>query len=419
MRVHRTDRITVRLDASTTVRHPNGWVDAWGVATRSGVLQYPEHGTAEYRPPDEVFDDASIASLRGVPLTLDHPAGLVTADDTRDKTHGWVLQVVPEPPLVRVQVRLATREVLDAVQGGVVELSGGYLADFAEESGTDPADGTPYTGVQRNIRYNHLALVELARAGHLARLTLDGRTTMKTLKIGNSTHKVTAAHAAAIAALATTPASAKLRADAEIETSTVTIDGTDLVLPKAMVDAMLAGLGIGGAAPPDEPAMDEAIEEEKPADPPMRLDAKLQAQIDAAVAAATAKAIAQHRADAQHASAVERRATQILGEAPTAGDVYGVMVEAVSRVDSDRKASAEALAARARKGDMRAAGQLEGMMDVLGTPQQRNDAATDLGRAIDEARRSDSGGKAPVNSIEEARAKARQRKIDAGKKPAA
>ena len=422
VQVHRTDRITVRLDATTTVRHTNGWVDAWGVATRSGVLQYPEHGTAEYRSREEVFDEASLSSLRGVPLTIDHPEGLVTLADTRDKTHGWVLQVVPEPPLVRVQVRLASPEVLAAVRDGIVELSGGYLADFTEETGTDPDDGTPYTGVQRNIRYNHLALVEVARAGPRARLTFDGtRRTMATLKIGSSTYAVTAALAATIAALASTPAVGKLRTDAEIETSTVSIDGTELVLPKAMVDALLAGLGIGApaeAAAEEMPAMDEGMEE-KPLPPGAeRLDAKTKAAIDAAVA----QAIAQHRADSQHASAVERRATQILGQAPSAGDVYGVMVEAVARIDSDRKAAAELLAHRARKGDMRAAGQLEGMMDALGsvrTDAERTDAAANLGRDIDEARRADSGKAAPTSSIEDARAKARQRKIDAGKRTTA
>jgi hypothetical protein len=63
------------------------------------------------------------------------------------------------------------------------------------------------------------------------------------------------------------------------------------------------------------------------------------------------------------------------------------------------------------------------MMDALGSVrtdgEARTDAATDLGRAIDEARRTDSGQQAPTNSIEEARAKARQRKIDAGKRTTA
>jgi hypothetical protein len=424
VQVQRRDRIVVRLDAST-IRHANGWVDAWGVATRSGVLPYPEHGGDELRPAAEVFDAASLASLRGVPLTIDHPSELVTAATTRALTHGWVLQVVPDPPLVRVQVRLASVEVLDAVKDGILELSGGYLADFAETPGTDPESGAPYKGVQSRIRYNHLALVPTARAGHQARLTLDSRNTMRTIKIGDRTYQVTEALANKIGQLG-----AGVRLDAGIETEDVVIGGVKLTLPKAMVEAMLAGIGVGAAAAaPSDPPMDEAPPKDGPpaAGPPsgpdgQRLDkAGIQALVDAGVAAA----LERHTADAEFRAGVQRRAAVILDAAPTGADPYAVMVEAVIHLDADRKAEAEALAARARRGDLRAAGQLEGIMDTMAARTdavQRVDHTVDLVQGLDEARRAAPAPRtdaAKPRKIEDARQRAIQRKLDAGKPAAA
>lgn len=414
VQVTRTDRITIRLDASTTINWPNGWVDAWGIATRSGVMQYPEHGAgkAEYRPPEEVFDAASLASLRGAPVTIDHPAGMVDSGNTQTLTHGWVLDVKADQPHVRVQLRLATDEILAAAADGKLELSGGYLADYTDQAGTDPADGTPYTGVQRRIRYNHLALVDAARAGHVARLTLDSRsprTMRKKITIGSRTFTATAEQANALAKLA---AEQQPRADAGIETSEVVIDGVKLILPKAMVEGIMAGLGIGASQPAPEPALEDAAPE-VPAAPGQtgpdgaRLD---RAAIDKLVATQVAAAVATMRADAQLATSVERRATVILGAAPTATDPYGIMVEAIVRCDAERKGEAEALAELARKGDLRAAGRLEGIMDTVPRADSEGEARSDastvgIAQQLDETRRQGKGrtDAAKVHSIDAAR----------------
>ena len=59
------------------------------------------------------------------------------------------------------------------VDAGKVELSGGYACDLAIEDGTTPA-GEAYQAVQRNIRGNHVALVDHARAGPDARISDGG-----------------------------------------------------------------------------------------------------------------------------------------------------------------------------------------------------------------------------------------------------
>ena len=70
------------------------------------------------------------------------------------------------------------------------ELSLGYNLDLIEEPGE--WNGEPYDAIQTNIRINHLAIVESARAGEQAHLNLDGKKVElddKKSKGGNSAMK--------------------------------------------------------------------------------------------------------------------------------------------------------------------------------------------------------------------------------------
>lgn len=199
--VQRNDRIAWRADQARKRPGPGGSWDVPGVACRTGVQIYEdERGTVrELRPHREVMDPESLASLVGVALTLQHPGqgrdddrGLqeVTIANYRDLTHGSVLSVAPdapEPGLVEAWSRLQSQEILDAAQQGTRELSCGYEAvlldpfdpanaDYVAELGPEPGvthEGERYDLIQTAIRYNHLAVVDQARAGPVARLRLD------------------------------------------------------------------------------------------------------------------------------------------------------------------------------------------------------------------------------------------------------
>lgn len=157
-------------------RTREGFLRVQAHITRSGVFEYlNDDGSIrrEYRPPEEVFDPASLASARGIPFTNNHPAEDVTASNARHYTVGSVGDtIVRDDDHVRAGVTVYDQSTVSDMETGKVEVSCGYRCEIYFEPGVAP-DGTRYDCVQRNIRYNHLALVDAARAGATARIRMD------------------------------------------------------------------------------------------------------------------------------------------------------------------------------------------------------------------------------------------------------
>ena len=151
-----------------------GFLHDTPIVTRSGVFTYLNaDGTIrrEYRPPDEVFNADSIKTLKGVPITLEHPLTAVNAGNVDKLSVGAVLsEGLREDNNMRAEIVIHKADVLNK---GYRELSLGYNVDLEQVAGTTP-EGESYDYIQRNIRYNHLAIVKNARAGRKARLNLDG-----------------------------------------------------------------------------------------------------------------------------------------------------------------------------------------------------------------------------------------------------
>lgn len=414
----RAYRTTVRLDAGPSAAQPHGagGILTWGTATTVTVLDYStEYGTQEYRSPEEVFDPESMASAIGIPLTIDHPdpsidEGLVTPDTYRELSHGSVVEVARRDNDFRVRVVLASREALDAYAAGIRELSMAYRSRYVPEPGVweGPNGPVPYSGRQVSVRYNALAQVPVARAGRVARLdAAEQGKTMQTIKIRNLTrtapdwvvdHLVTAAteHAKAIK-------SGQVRRDA-IATEEVTLRGSTMTLPTAMVDA-IEMLITGGAAPASEKPEPMGIEADaapvppalaKPEDKP-RMDAAIDAAVARALPAALA-AVLPKAVDAQVAirmdalatrARVERLAAPLLGDAfdSSGKDEHAIAVAALVRVDSACRDNVERLAAAARGGDLKAAGRLEQQLEDAVRRDAASRAAGDTGLVIDDARR--------------------------------
>lgn len=154
-----------------------------GSLGRTGVQVYQDSSgreVREYRSPDEVFSQATLDSLGGIPVTVGHP-GAVSAANWRDVARGHVSDGPPgrradgTQEWLEHQVVISDAPTLARVDAGeLVELSLGYSADVLDQPGVAP-DGQRYDKVQKNIRFNHLALLQdgRARAGRGARLRLD------------------------------------------------------------------------------------------------------------------------------------------------------------------------------------------------------------------------------------------------------
>lgn len=164
------------LDGRRTTR--DGYLVADARAARTGIQVYlgSEVGKPEmarvrvYRPEDEVFDQASMGSYAHKPITNDHPAEAVTSKNWARHARGFVGDsVARDGECVRIPLMLADAAAIADLDAGKRELSAGYSCDLDWTPGTTSA-GEAYDAVQRNIRINHVALVDAGRAGSACRI---------------------------------------------------------------------------------------------------------------------------------------------------------------------------------------------------------------------------------------------------------
>lgn len=176
----RLDRATRFAVGATPIRITDeGYKVYEGTSTMGNViLPYTNPTRLEFRPESEATSESAIESMEGVPITNDHPSELLTPDTVKEHTEGAVLKAwLEDGPYPKIKVRLIayTRSLQDDIEAGKVELSPGYNTDPVVERGEH--EGRPYDVVQRNVRYNHLAVVDQARTvapnGDVARLDKD------------------------------------------------------------------------------------------------------------------------------------------------------------------------------------------------------------------------------------------------------
>jgi hypothetical protein len=155
---------------------PEGYLTGEAKVARIGIQAYQDGAGGirrEYRPPAEVFAADAIASFKNVPVTFQHPSErLVTSENAKRLGVGFVgenLRVDGEWLVMPITINDA--ETISQIEGGVVELSAGYVSNVIDEAGE--YDGQVYDARQTQIRGNHVAIVQQARAGSDARLNLD------------------------------------------------------------------------------------------------------------------------------------------------------------------------------------------------------------------------------------------------------
>lgn len=151
-----------------------------GVLTRSGVFTYKnDDGTErrEFRPESEVFHEDSLASFAFVPVTDNHPAAMLTIENAKAASVGSVGERIRrDGDHVVASMVLSDKTAIAKLDAGKTSLSCGYQCDLDAVPGITE-DGERYDAIQRNIRGNHVALVDVGRAGPEARIRMDGALT--------------------------------------------------------------------------------------------------------------------------------------------------------------------------------------------------------------------------------------------------
>lgn len=170
-RVIRSDSIP----AGSTYFNEQGFFYDTPIVTSVGIFEYAlkDGGVRrELRLPEHVFDKASLSSYTGKPVIITHNAGEINKDNVMDEIVGTITSEGFKDG-DDVRCKIVIHDIDKVKQIPYRELSLGYSLDLVEEPGE--WNGEKYDAIQTNIRINHLAIVDSARAGGQAHLNLDGK----------------------------------------------------------------------------------------------------------------------------------------------------------------------------------------------------------------------------------------------------
>lgn len=123
-----------------------------------------------YRPEEEVFSPISLSSFANKPVTDNHPPELVNSKNAKEYSVGHAgPDVLRNGDFAETILHINVADAIEKIESGKVELSNGYTADIDWTPGVTP-NGENYDAIQRNIKGNHIAIVERGRAGPQCRV---------------------------------------------------------------------------------------------------------------------------------------------------------------------------------------------------------------------------------------------------------
>jgi hypothetical protein len=177
----------IRYDRSSigkTFKTSNGFLRTDAVITRTGIFKYKNpDGTIrrELRRPEEVFKQDALDSIKMIPVTNNHP--YLVSGDENDKMVttvnagkyqvGFTGETVrKDGENVRTTLTITDPVAIEAIEHqGRNKLSLGYKTKLIMVPGI--YNGDAYDCEQTEIRSNHLAIVDIPRAGDVAKIELD------------------------------------------------------------------------------------------------------------------------------------------------------------------------------------------------------------------------------------------------------
>jgi len=179
----------INFDESDVEENAQGFMSIVANLTRTGIFTYqkvnPETGEVaiirQLRLAEE-HTESMLASLHGMPLTNNHPDELVTPENADDYIVGMASD---RPKKIKaentdseeyIQQRLVVFNkdtITDIKRRRKKEVSLGYQCELDFTPGV--YKGQNYDCIQRNIKVNHVSLVQHARGGKNCKLLLDGK----------------------------------------------------------------------------------------------------------------------------------------------------------------------------------------------------------------------------------------------------
>lgn len=160
---------------------PEGFLRGRAIFTNTGIFNYRQaDGTIlkELRTPEDVGNEDALNSFKNMPITNSHPNTNkypegVNKDNAKELSVGYTGSDVRfDGHAVSIDITITDGETIrDIKEHGKVALSAGYDADLEMHSGYAFGNNA-YDAVQKNIRGNHIAVVDRGRAGDLAKIKL-------------------------------------------------------------------------------------------------------------------------------------------------------------------------------------------------------------------------------------------------------
>lgn len=135
------------------------------------------------RPEEELNSQETLDSFKLVPIVDDHTMlgtkpGMMPAEEKG--VHGVIGDdVYFKDGIIYGDLKIFSESLKEEIENGKKELSMGYFCDYELKNGE--YEGIPYQAVQRNLRINHVALVDEGRMGADVRV-MDRQITFDSIK---------------------------------------------------------------------------------------------------------------------------------------------------------------------------------------------------------------------------------------------
>jgi hypothetical protein len=135
------------------------------------------------RPEEELSNEETLNSFKLVPIVDDHTMlgtkpGMQPAEEKG--VHGVIGDdVYYKDGIIYGDLKIFSETLKEEIENGKKELSMGYFCDYELKEGE--FDGIPYQAIQRNLKINHVALVDEGRMGADVRV-LDHKLTFDSIK---------------------------------------------------------------------------------------------------------------------------------------------------------------------------------------------------------------------------------------------